>query len=127
MAKKPDGRPPPPVVRYAPLGEVRVYQITEDELDKLATGPPGQLHLNFALALLPAALTILVTLQTVEMNSDRLFAGYVAAFFVFLVLGLQSLVQWRRATRSFTSQVQTIRDRMPPPAEPLSDPNPPPA
>jgi hypothetical protein len=126
VAKKPaDDRPPPPVVRYAPLGEVRVYQITEDELEKLAGGPPGQIHLNIALALLPAALTLLVTLQTVEINDNRLFAGYLGAFFAFLLLGLQSLIQWRRASRAFKSQVQQIRDRMPPPAERLPDPEPP--
>jgi hypothetical protein len=112
-------------VRYAPLGEVRVYQITEDELEKLAGGPPGQIHLNIALALLPAALTLLVTLQTVEINDNRLFAGYLGAFFAFLLLGLQSLIQWRRASRAFKSQVQQIRDRMPPPAERLPDPEPP--
>lgn len=128
MAKKPDDRPPPPVIRYGPLGEIRVYQITEDELDKLAAGPPGQIYLNFALALLPAALALLVTLQTVEIKDDRLFAGYLAAFLVFLLLGLQTLVFWWRAGRTFKSQVQAIRDRIPPPAERLpepSDPSPP--
>lgn len=55
-------RPAPPEVRYAPLGELKVYEISEGELEKLESGPPGQIHLNFALAFLPAALTIFITL-----------------------------------------------------------------
>lgn len=108
-----DTRPPPPVVRYAPLTELPVYEITEAELDALAGGPPGQLHLSFALALLPAALTILVTLQTVEIKDDRVYYAYLIAFWVLLVQGLVSLARWWTANRSFGSLVGRIRARMP--------------
>ncbi len=57
-----DPRPAPPVVLYGPLGVLKVYEISEAELEKLENGPPGQIHLSFALAMLPAALTILITL-----------------------------------------------------------------
>jgi hypothetical protein len=71
-ARKPiDPRPDPPIVLYAPLAEIKVCQISEAELEKLGNGPGGQIHLNFALALLPAALTILVTLQTVTIAENR--------------------------------------------------------
>ena len=60
--KPSDSRPAAPIVIYAPLGELKVYEISEGELEKLENGPPGQIHLSFALALLPAALTILVTI-----------------------------------------------------------------
>jgi hypothetical protein len=112
--KKPvDPRPAPPVVRYAPLGEVKVYELSEAELGQLENGPPGQIHLNFALALLPAALSLLITLQTVEIGNDRLYAGYLIAFWVFLVQGLISLLRWRSASRNHQSLIQAIRARMP--------------
>ena len=70
-----DPRPAPPIVLYAPLGELKVYEISEAELEKLEAGPPGQIHLSFALALLPAALTILpaedeVRRQWAEITTD---------------------------------------------------------
>jgi hypothetical protein len=69
-------------VRYAPLGELKVFELSEAELEKLEAGPQGQIHLNFALALLPAALTILITLQTVTITENRLYYGYLIAFWV---------------------------------------------
>ena len=38
-----------PVVRVAPLGELKVYPITESELDELARGSASSLYLNFSL------------------------------------------------------------------------------
>jgi hypothetical protein len=104
---------PPPVVVYAPLGELKVYEISEAELEKLENGPPGQIHLSFALALLPAAMTILITLQTVTISDDRYYNGYLFAFWVFLVQGIISLVQWFFKNRSFRRLTKEIRARMP--------------
>jgi hypothetical protein len=104
---------PPPIVRYAPLGELKVYEVSEAELERLEAGPPGQLHLNFAFALLPAALTILITLLTVDIKDNRVFYGFFLAFLVFAVEGLISLVRWRLTSRAFKALVSDIRSRMP--------------
>jgi hypothetical protein len=101
--KPTDPRPPAPIVRYAPLVELPVYEITDAELDALASGPPGQLHPSFALALLPAALTILITLQTVDIPDNRIYYGYQIAFWLLSVQGLISLVRWWTANRNFRS------------------------
>ena len=94
MARKPnDPRPAPPIVLYAPLGELKVYELSEAELDQLAAGPSDQLHLNFALAMLPTALSILITLQTAEIASDRLYVAYLVAFWALAVQGTISLVR----------------------------------
>jgi hypothetical protein len=106
-------RPAPPVVRYAPLGELRVYEISEAELEKLENGPPGQVHLSFALALLPAALTVFITVQTVEIKDNRIYYGYWIAFWLLSVQGLISLARWWATSGSMKSLVQEIRSRMP--------------
>src|SRR6266851_10133365 len=42
-----------PVIRVAPLGELKVYTINEHELETLGQGSPGSVYIGFALALLP--------------------------------------------------------------------------
>lgn len=96
-----------------PMGELKVYEISEAELEKLESGPPGQVHLNFALALLPAALTIFVTLQTVAIADNRIYYGYWIAFWLLSVQGLFALVRWRTTSASLKRLVQDIRSRMP--------------
>jgi hypothetical protein len=117
--KPQDPRPAPPIVRYAPLGELRVYEISEAEFEKLEAGPPGQLHLNFALAMLPAALTIFITLQSTTIASDRLYIGYQIAFWALAVQGVISLARWRYSSRSYRVLIQEIRGRMP--ARPIGE------
>jgi hypothetical protein len=122
-----DQRPAPPTVRIAPLRELRVYEVSEAELERFAvegerlkSGPPGQTHLSLAFALLPAALTVLITLQTVEIKNDRIYYLYWIAFGILSVQGLVALVQWRKmsvqwwkTSDSIKTMVQSIRARMP--------------
>lgn len=108
-----DDRPAPPIVRYAPLGELRVYEISEAELERLENGPPGQVHLSFALALLPTALTVFITIQTVEIKDNRIYYGYWIAFWLLSVQGLIALVRWWSIGGSLNTLVQDIRSRMP--------------
>ncbi len=112
-ARKANDRPPPPVVRYAPLGELKVFEISEAELEKLESGPPGQVHLSFALALLPSALTVFITIQTVEIKDNRIYNAYQIAFWLLAVQGLVSLFSWWSASRSLKGLIQDIRSRMP--------------
>lgn len=129
VARKINPDRPAPIVRYAPVPELKVYELSEAELERLASGSPGQLQLNFALALLPAALTMLVTLQTVEIADGRIYYGYWIAFWAFLVQGVMALVRWRLTAGSARALVQEIRSRMPSPnvvPEQLLSPAPPP-
>ena len=111
--KSGDYRPAPPIVRYAPLGELKVYEISEAELEKLENGPPGQVHLSFALALLPAALTVFITLQTVEISDNRIYYSYWVAFWLLSIQGLIALVRWSSMRSSLKILAQEIRSRMP--------------
>ena len=110
--KASEGHRLPPIVRYAPVGELRVYEISEAELERLEDGPPGQVHLSFALALLPAALTVMVTLQTVDISYTRTYNAYWIAFWLLSVQGLISLVRWWTAGGALKSVTQDIRSRM---------------
>jgi hypothetical protein len=111
--KAQDPRPAPPIVVYAPLGELKIYEISEAELEKLEAGPPGQLHLNFALAMLPAALTILITLQSTTILSNRVYLGYLVTFRMLSVQGVISLMRWWVSNRSYGKLIREIKARMP--------------
>ncbi len=106
-------RPSPPIVVYAPLGQLKVYELSEAEFEQVANGPSGQLHLNFGLAMLPAALTKLIALQTTTITSNRLYVGYLVAFWALMVQGVISLLRWWTSSRSHRKLVDEIRARMP--------------
>jgi hypothetical protein len=115
--KRSDERPPPPVVRVAPLAELRAFTVSEHELDALARGPAGSLFLNFALFLLPISVTIVVTLLTTTIASDRLFQGFFSVAVITAIAGIILLCLWWREHRSSRSLVADIKSRMPlPPA-----------
>lgn len=100
------------VIRYGRLPEVRVYEVSEAELDELESGLAGQIYLNFALALLPAALTVLITLQTVEIQNPRLYIAYWIAFWCLSLRGLLALAQWYKRSGSLKAVAGTIRARV---------------
>lgn len=105
-------QPPLPVIRVAPLGVMHVFQISEAELEKLEAGPPGQLHLNFALAMLPTALSIFISLQTAQFTLEWRI-GYQIAVWMLGVQGAISLTRWYRESGEFKAIIQEIRARMP--------------
>ncbi len=108
-----DPRPAPPIVLYAPLGQLKVNELSEAEFEELAKGPSGQLHLNFGLAMLPAALTILIALQTTTITSNRVYIAYLVAFWLLMVQGVISLVRWWTSSRLHRKLIDEIRARMP--------------
>jgi hypothetical protein len=104
-----------PAVRVAPLGELRVYIISEEELNELENGSPASQNLNFALALLASGFSFLTTLLTTEIASVRTFAVFVILTVVFLLFGVILFASWYRLRKSSQGLAQRIRDRMPPP------------
>lgn len=103
----------PPVVQIGSAPQLRVHQISEEELVQLENGPAGQVHLSFALAMLPAALTILITLQTVTITNDRLYSTYLIALILLACQGIYHLIRWWLTGTSLRGLVKDIRDRMP--------------
>lgn len=105
----------PPVFRYAPVSEIRIYEVTEDDLEKLANGSSDSLFLNFALALLPIGATLLVTLLTTKIESSRTFEAFVAICAVCFISGLFCLTRWWPSRFQGRHLLEEIKRRMPPP------------
>lgn len=112
MSKKSSSGQFSPAVQVGAAPQLTVHQISDEELLRLASGPTGQLNLNFALALLPAALSILITLNT-ACFSDRLFYTYCVAFGVTSIQGLFHLLRWWFTAGSLNQLVADIKGRMP--------------
>lgn len=107
--------PGPPVIRYAPLGELRVYTVHEHELEVLAQGSPASIYLNFALALLPVAITLFVALITTPVPPGYLYQAFVCVCAMTLIAGIVLLVLWSRQRSGAKALIQQIKNRMPPP------------
>ena len=115
MAKKSEGGPIPPVIRFAPLGVIKTYEVQEHELEQLSGGSSASVFLSFALTLLSAGLTLLVTMFTVEFKSDRLHDTFWSFCLVFLINGTFLLVLWWRGHDSSRRLLEIIKARMPSP------------
>ncbi len=78
-AKKVEQHPVGPVLRVAPLGELKVYTVTEEELDAIGRGSAGSIFLNFALALLPLSGGFLITLLTTRIEAVGTLVFFMSA------------------------------------------------
>ncbi len=107
-----------PVIRYAPLGQPNVYQVYEHELDALAQGGQGSLFLNFALFLLGVAVTVIATLWSTTIPSDRVYTTFVLVALVTGIAGVVLFALWWKTHQSSTNLITLIKIRMPP-AEPI--------
>jgi undecaprenyl pyrophosphate phosphatase UppP len=109
------GDSPPPVIRRAPLGELKVYSVYEHELETLAEGSSASLFLNFALALLPTSVTLMVALATTEITARWLFDVFVSVSAVTLISGVVLLALWCQQRKKSRHTMDQIKNRMPPP------------
>ena len=103
-----------PVIRVAPLGELKVYPITEAELNELERGSAASVHLNFALFFWGIAIPLFFTIWLANFTKDRTFNVFVIFFAVTLVAGLVFSVLWFLSNRRSTRLADEIRRRMPP-------------
>ncbi|MEN1682165.1 MAG: hypothetical protein AAGJ46_21515 [Planctomycetota bacterium] len=108
----------PPVITYAPLGELKVYHITEDELDQLEQGSPASLLLNFSLPCLSISISLFASLLLTTIGSPFRFAGFVAVAVATLVAGAVLLALWWKAHSRVAKLADRIRARMPNPGVP---------
>jgi hypothetical protein len=114
MARKKEETPP--VVRVAPLGELKAYTVSEHELDRLARGSVVSDLLTIAYALLSVAVTLLATLLSTTLDDLRL-THFFCAFLIFTIAGVICFIIGWRTRESVKSLVNEIKNRMPPPAE----------
>jgi hypothetical protein len=112
MAKKKEEAPP--VVRVAPLGELKAYTVSEHELDRLARGSVVSDLLTIAYVLLSVAATLLVTLLSTTLEQLH-FILFVCAVLIFAIAGGVCLYIGWRTRESVSAIVREIKNRMPPP------------
>jgi hypothetical protein len=112
--KKDEGQPPPPVVRVAPLGELKAYIVSEHELESLARGAVVSDLLTIGYSLLAAALTLLATMLSTTLPQLQ-FVLFFCALLIFTIAGGICLFIGYRTRESVKALVNAIRNRMPPP------------
>jgi Na+/melibiose symporter-like transporter len=103
-----------PAVRLAPMGDLLIYQISEDELRQLEQGSSATIFLNFALPLISTGLSFLVALLSTNVSEIRVFIVFVVVCVVTLIAGIILLALWYRQHRSSQQLSDQIRKRMPP-------------
>jgi hypothetical protein len=104
-----------PVLRVAPLGELKVYTVTEAELDAIGRGSPGTVFLNFALALLPLSAAFVITLLSTTITQLGTLVFFVSACILCFLVGLLCLVLAVKYHTSTAKVIEKIKNRMPPP------------
>ena len=108
-------RPKPlPVIRVAPLGDLKAYSIYEHELDSLAAGTPSSHLLSISYALIPFAGALAIAIFGTEIPSDRTFNAFALTALVTGLGGAICFALGINAARTSRGLVAEIKSRMPP-------------
>ncbi len=99
-------------IRKGKLNSLNIYEITEDELDKLETGGSEPIFLNFAIFLLSIALSFLIALITTTMKSRPIFDIFVIIVGLGFILGIILLILWWKSRHSIKGVINKIRERL---------------
>ncbi|MBU0460039.1 MAG: hypothetical protein KJ597_01020 [Nanoarchaeota archaeon] len=94
------------------LGSLNIYEVTEDELEKLETGGSDPIYLNFAIFTLSIALSFFITLVTTTIESNRIFITFLIITIIGFLSGIILLIIWWRSKRSIKDLVKKIKDRL---------------
>ena len=103
---------PDPKINRARVGSFNLYEITETELETLEKGSPNSLYLNFALALLSAAISFLTALLTTKIDSNRTYTAFVVFTSIGFILGLILLILWLKTKNEVSEVIKKIKLRM---------------
>ena len=112
MAKS---KPPlDPAIHRIRLDKLRIFEITEAELEALERGSPESIFLNLAIAVLSIAISLSVALATSKIENDRTFYVFVIVTSVGYVAGITFGLLWLVSRRSLKTVSAEIRSRIPP-------------
>ncbi len=100
-----------PLIIRAAMGEIVLYDVTEDELNSLEAGTPSSIYLNFSLALITAFISFLIVILTVPINSNRSFVAFLSVTVISGIGGLITLFLWWRTKESVSVVAKRIRAR----------------
>lgn len=107
-------KPLDPAINRVPLGELTIFDVTEDELDALERGSPESIFMNLAIAATSIAVSFTVALVTTKVESVKTFCILVVVTVVGYFAGLTLGLLWWQSRRSCVSVAQKIRSRVAP-------------
>jgi hypothetical protein len=112
MAKA-SSTPLDPAIHRGRIDSLRIYEISEAELDALERGSPESVYLNLGLTVLSVAISFSVALATTHIESNKTFTVFVVLVVVGYLAGLTFGILWWISRRSLRSTAAKIRARLP--------------
>ncbi len=103
-----------PAIVRVPLDYLKIYDVTEDELEALESGSPVSVYMNALVLSFSTALSFLTTLLTVDIKSIYTFTVFVVITVVGLLASGVFGLLWLLARGSAKSVAQKIRERSQP-------------
>ena len=115
-----DGARPPkepigekPLVRRGRVDSVEIYEVKENELDILKTGPASSIYINLSIFSLSIAFSSIVALcTTTTFKYPIMQTIFVVVAAVGILLGALLLILWSRGRRNISDIIRTIRSRI---------------
>jgi hypothetical protein len=103
-----------PAIHRVRLDKLRIFEISEAELEALERGSLESIFLNLAIAVLSAAISFSVALATTTIENDRTFYVFVILTSIGYIAGITFALLWFISRRSLKNVSATIRSRIPP-------------
>jgi len=103
-----------PAIHRVRLDRLRIFEITEAELEALERGSPESIFLNLAISVLSVAMSLSVALATAKIDNDRTFYVFVIVTVIGYVAGITFGLLWFISRRSLKNVSAEIRSRIPP-------------
>lgn len=103
-----------PAIRRVPLPEIKIFDVTEAELEELERGSPESLFLNLGIAALSTAVSFSASLSTATVGDLRVFCVIVIITVVSYLASITFGLLWWQGRRSAKSVIRRIRTRIPP-------------
>jgi hypothetical protein len=102
-------------VRRHQIAKLDVYEVSSEELDQLErAGLRGAESFGFLVFGFSVGISLTVTLTTTDINSDRLFQGFLIVTIIAYLVGVFSGIRWSLERRSSKALAQRIRSRVGP-------------
>ena len=108
-----DPTPLPPAIVRGRIQELRIYEVTLEELDLLERGSPDSAMLNLAIFFGTAAISLTLALVTTT-PPQQVFIVFVVIATVAAAAALILAVIWWRSRVSVRAVATRIRNRLPP-------------
>lgn len=101
-----------PAIHRVRLDELRIFEISEAELEALERGSVESIFLNFAIATVSVALSTTTTLMTTKVPEGLTQVFFVVVTVVCYISGTVLSVLWWYFRKSGKSASKAIRDRI---------------